>query len=451
MKEAIDHYHDLITQPAFLESAVETLQRHSERLSVAGRPTCNVLRPCLIYESNYLSIRKAADAILNAINTIGKRLKVDAALRRELDLTPEEESIVQIDSGYGAPDVSARLDGFLSEQGEFHFVEYNADSPGGLGYGDALSDLFQHMPVMHEFSKRFPSRAFPVRSFTFTALLSAYKRWGGKGLPTIAIIDWKDAPTLNEFILFRDFFQARGCQVQIGSPEELHYEGSQLFLNDFPVDLIYKRVVVGEFLQEFGLNHPIYEAVRDRAVCMVNGFGVQMLFKKIVFALLSDPKYEFPFDAETRESILKHIPWTRKLRESKTTYASDTIDLVPFILTNRENMVLKPNGEYGGKGVLLGWQCDDSQWEVAIHAALQSSYVVQERVELGAEIYPSLIDGRLSFDERYFDLDPYVWNGNRAEGCGVRLSRLAILNVSAGGGSATPLFVLRSAHQGGSK
>jgi hypothetical protein len=55
-----------------------------------------------------------------------------------------------------------------------------------------------------------------------------------------------------------------------------------------------------------------------------------------------------------------------------------------------------------------------------------------------------MIDGKLLFDERYFDLDPYVWDGTRAEGCGVRLSRLAILNVSAGGGSAAPLFVLRN-------
>jgi len=443
MKEAIDYYHDLIAQPAFLESAIETLQAESERLSVAGRPTCNVLRPCLINEPTYFAIRKAADSILHAIGTIGARLKTDAALRKELDLTPEEEAVVQIDGGYGAPDVSARLDGFLTGQGDFHFVEYNADSPGGLGYGDALGEIFQRMPVMREFGKRFPFRTFPVRSFTFTALLSAYKRWGGKGLPTIAIIDWRDAPTLNEFFLFRDFFQARGCQVQIGSPEDLHYDGTQLFLNDFPVDLIYKRVIVGELLQEFGLDHPLYQAVRDHAVCMVNGFGVQMLFKKIVFALLSNPKYQIAFNTETLQSIRKHIPWTRKLGESKTTYGSETVDLIPFVLTNRENIVLKPNGEYGGKGVLLGWQCDDSQWEAAIQAALQSSYVVQERVELGAEIYPSLIDGRLSFDERYFDLDPYVWNGNRAEGCGVRLSRLAILNVSAGGGSATPLFVIR--------
>jgi hypothetical protein len=35
MKEAIDYYHDLISQPAFLQSSIEILQGESERLSVA--------------------------------------------------------------------------------------------------------------------------------------------------------------------------------------------------------------------------------------------------------------------------------------------------------------------------------------------------------------------------------------------------------------------------------
>jgi hypothetical protein len=443
MKEEIDYYHDLISKPDLLASAAGILNRESQRLTVAGRPTCNVLRPCFLEESTYFFIRKAAEGILKAIGIIGRQLSMDPSLRKELDLTPEEEAVVQIDSGYGAPDVSARLDGFLSDSGEFHFVEYNADSPGGLGYGDVLSEVFQQMPLVREFGKRFPFRTLPIRSFTFNALLKAYRRWGGKGLPNIAIVDWKNAPTLKEFVLFEDFFQARGCQVKIGSPEELQFDGKQVLLNDFPVDLLYKRVIVGELLQKFPLDHSFYQAVRDHAVCMVNGFAVQMLFKKSLFALLSDPNYSSYFDSQTQRLIERHIPWTRKVREMKTTYGSDPVDLIPFISKNRTNMVLKPNGEYGGKGVLLGWECEEAEWQEAVAAALQSSYVVQERVDLGVELYPSLIDGRVSFDERYYDLDPYVWDGNRAEGCGVRLSRLAILNVSAGGGSATPLFILR--------
>ena len=113
-----------------------------------------------------------------------------------------------------------------------------------------------------------------------------------------------------------------------------------------------------------------------------------------------------------------------------------------FIARNRERLVLKPNGEYGGKGVTLGWECDDDAWQKALKEALEASFIVQERVGLGREVFPAIIGGTLSLDERYLDLDPYVWNGAGVEGCGVRLSQLALLNVSAGGGSATPMFII---------
>ena len=266
---------------------------------------------------------------------------------------------------------------------------------------------------------------------------------GNVGLvPNIAIIDWRDASTYNEFLLFEEYFESRGCRVRIASPENLDYREGRLWIEDFGVDLVYKRVVVGEFLQKFGTNHALIDAVRDHSVCMVNGFTVQMLTKKAIFALLSDPDYANLFDADQTKAISGHIPWTRKVRECKTVYGNRSVDLVPFVSENRDHLVLKPNGEYGGRGVVLGWECDADRWDQTLKGALDGSYVVQERVPQYREFYPSIVDGELRIEERFFDLDPYIWHGDHAEGCGVRLSRAALLNV-AGGGSATPMFVIR--------
>ena len=37
-----------------------------------------------------------------------------------------------------------------------------------------------------------------------------------------------------------------------------------------------------------------------------------------------------------------------------------TVDLLPFIERERDQLVLKPNDEYGGKGIVLGWEVDDA-------------------------------------------------------------------------------------------
>ena len=444
--DAIDYYNDLLAN-ARLESAREILAQATERrkLAFGDRPVCSVLRPFFIEEERYEYVKRAATLVMRGIASLSRRLFADEQLRKEMDLTAEEEELVQIACRYGAPDVSGRLDGFLSEEGEFNFVEYNAESPGGLAYGEALSDAFSSMPIMKDFARRFDFRALPIRTFAFDALAGAYRRWGGEGLPNIAIVDWEGVSTFSEFLLMQEAFESRGCRVKIADPGELEYHGEKLYAGDFPIDLVYKRVVLAELMAKFGLKHPLIEAARDGSVCVANGFGVHMLNKKAIFAFLSDPAYVDMFEPEVCRALARHIPWTRRVRERKTTYRNDTIDLIPFISENRERLVLKPSGEYGGKGVMLGWECGDAQWGEALGDALAGSYIAQERVPVGREAYPSMVDGELRFDERNFDLAPYVWDGERIEGCGVRLSSVPLINVTAGGGSATPMFIVSDA------
>ena len=37
------------------------------------------------------------------------------------------------------------------------------------------------------------------------------------------------------------------------------------------------------------------------------------------------------------------------------------IDLVPWVLANKDKLVLKPNDDYGGKGIVLGWTVDQQR------------------------------------------------------------------------------------------
>ncbi|MCS6885149.1 MAG: hypothetical protein RMM17_01700 [Acidobacteriota bacterium] len=445
VSEARDYYHGLLER--HLDSTVELLHRGSleNGLYFGSRSVCTVLRPYFIDRETYAFVKRASELVMRAVARLGELLLTEAELRRELDLEPQEEAVALIPSGFGNPDVSARLDGFLAPEGEFYFVEYNAESPGGLAYGDVLAEIFMQMPVMKEFCDRYKCSIFPVRERVYENLIAAYHRWGGHDLPNIAIVDWSGVSTYSEFVLMKKRFEERGCKVVICDPDELEYRNGRLYREDFCIDLVYKRVIIGELLTRKGIDHPIFQAARDRAVCVSNGMGVQMLYKKAMFALLSDPVFsaQLGLDDELAAACNKYIPWTRKLRSCKTKYGDKEVDLVEFTFENKERLVLKPNGEYGGKGVVLGWEASDELWKDTVKEALDgASYLVQERVPLGRDIYPSYIDGKLVFDERYVDIDPYVWNGTQIEGAGIRLSKLALLNVSAGGGSATPLVVL---------
>jgi uncharacterized circularly permuted ATP-grasp superfamily protein len=118
------------------------------------------------------------------------------------------------------------------------------------------------------------------------------------------------------------------------------------------------------------------------------------------------------------------------------------VDLLRYAVENRESLVLKPNDEYGGTGILLGWRCSPAEWEAALRTALSEPFVLQERVAIPTEAYPSLVDGKVSFDERILDTAPFIYYGGYMDGCLTRLSTDALVNVTAGGGSSLATFVV---------
>lgn len=296
---------------------------------------------------------------------------------------------------------------------------------------------------MREFLRRYEVRPLPARHGVLHVLLDAFAQWSGRReAPRVAILDWREVPTYSEFVLFQDYFRSQGLQCVIADPREVEYRNGRLTSGDFVITLIYKRVLISELIARGGLEHPVVRAVRDGAVCMVNPFRCKLLHKKASLAVLQDERNSRLFDPDEQAAIDAHIPWTRRVEERRTVHRAQTVDLVPFVLEHRERLVLKPNDEYGGKGVVLGWLTDQRNWEQAVETALAEPYIVQERVALPSEPYPCLRDGRLEVSDRLLDTDPYVFYGAYVDGCLTRLSTEAPLNVTAGGGSTVPTFLV---------
>ena len=67
---------------------------------------------------------------------------------------------------------------------------------------------------------------------------------------------------------------------------------------------------------------------------------------------------------------------------------------------------------------------------------------MQQRVPIPEEPYPSIVDGRLQIFDRMLDTAPFIFYGNYVDGCLTRLSTDPLLNVSAGGGSSVPSFIV---------
>jgi uncharacterized circularly permuted ATP-grasp superfamily protein len=275
-------------------------------------------------------------------------------------------------------------------------------------------------------------------------MLRSFRRWGRERTPVIAIVDWTGLPTTSEFELFREYFEGRGVRTVICEPRSLEFSGGRLHAGGVAVNLVYRRVLTSELLARREEGRALIEAYVAGAVCVVNTFRAKLLHKKMSLALLSDDRYAHLYTPGQRAAISRHVPWTRKVRQGATTRGGEPIaDLAAYVAEHRDELVLKPNDEYGGKGVVLGWTASQPEWERALSVALERPHVVQEKVPIPRETFPIMLEG-MRFLELAVDMDPYLFDG-RASGCLTRLSSSALLNVTAGAGSVAPAYVVEGA------
>jgi hypothetical protein len=337
-------------------------------------------------------------------------------------LLPAEKMLAAIDPGYQALEVSARLDTHMTN-GHVRFVQYNADSPTGAGYADALADLFFDAPPVKEFRKKYTLTRVGSRKHLLQALLKAYKQFGGTRQPNIAIVELRSGrhSGQSEFELFRDCFREEGYAVEIVSPEQLEYRNGVLRKGSFEIDLAYRRLGVQEFLIQFDLTHPLVRAYRDRAVCVVNSFRSELAHKKAMFGLLTDETLTAKFPAAERKAIHDHVPWTRLVAAAKTSYGDRVVDLPEFITQNRERLSLKPNDDSSDQHSYFGWEMDAASWDRALKQAMRTPYVAQERVEPVRSVFPLMSFGNLEFREMQVDVHPHAYLG-KVQGCSSWLS-----------------------------
>jgi uncharacterized circularly permuted ATP-grasp superfamily protein len=433
-------YHSLLVDPDTAAASAAALAegQRARRLVFGQRPLCVSLRPNLIPKGTWENVRRAAERIYGALERLETALLEEEDLRRELDLDPEEERLAVADPGFEASSPSSRLDGFIDD-GVIRFVEYNAESPAGMAYNDELVAVFDALPIMASFRKRWRIRNMPARRHQLATMLRSYgSRVPSK--PAIAIVDWRGLPTLTEFEMFERYFGEQGLRCVICAPEDLELRRDRLYANGERVHLVYRRVLTSELLARPQIAKPLVDAYLKGAVIVVNSFRAKILHKKMSLALLSDDRYERLYTPTQRAAIATHIPWTRKVREGHTTHNGKVVDLADFVLKQRKRLVLKPNDEYGGKGVILGWTVDAHEWEQTFLTALTSSYVVQEKVEVPREPFPVLLE-TVHFLDLAVDCDPYLFWG-KVEGNLCRLSSSALLNVTAGAGSVVPTYVV---------
>ena len=443
----IDDWHALLRpgeelSPEFCRSLTAAMR--SRKLTFGDRVHCPFLRPFFVTAEDEERIRVAAETIAVLGERIARVAIDNPRLFQALGITEAEEPLIRIDPGYDTASTASRLDAFLLPD-SIRFAEYNAESPAGPAYTQRLCEIFDALPVMSRFKEGRNVSFYRTIPTLLGALIASYRDWGGRqSAPQIAIVDWRDVPTWSEFEIIRDAFEAAGVPTLVCDPTELLFDGGQLGAQGKKIDLVYRRVLLNDILARRNECAALVEAYQARAVCVANTLRCKLPHKKAFFAVLTDSEHSALFSDDERAAIAAHVPWTRLLADTATERAGTRAPLLDVARRERENLVLKPNDEYGGKGVVLGWETTASAWDQALQAALKDppgAWIVQERIAVRREVFPMFdANGQVTLRDMLIDLAPYLFRG-RISGYLTRLSATGLANVTSGGGQVPPFVV----------
>ena len=453
LDEAITRYHRILESAPYRDLQwVKNLQEEMEarQLSAGGRLLCPFLRPNFVTQKQYDNLVKTGEALISAVDRMLHLALASPQLLTRMQLLPAEKMLAAIDPGYEMSEVSAQLD-LQIQNGSLHVMQYNSDALTGAAWSEGLSDLFYDCPPVKEFRRRYTLTRVGGKKPFLSALMKAYKMFaastpGAKPKPQIAILEFRDPTGRSEYEIYRDYFRHEGYQTEILTPDQLEYRNGVLRVSSGPqpgmeINLIYRRISAHEFLLRFTLNHPLVQAYRDRAVCIVNSFRAELSHKKAMFALLTDETLTTKFPINERKAIKEHLPWTRVVKAGKTTGRDGVIeDLPEYIRQNRETLVLRPNDDYGDLNTYVGYEHDEGSWNRAVREAQMSPYVVQERVKPVRTVFPLMTYGHLEFKEMQVDVQPQAFLGKVA-GCSSYVSQSGSGNYSPASGF-TPTFII---------
>jgi circularly permuted ATPgrasp domain protein len=431
----------------------------ARRLHFGGRLLCPFLRPFFLDAADEGRVRHAAETLWMLGERIARVAPDNRALLAQLGLSDAEIRLAAIDPGYETTSTTARADAFVLPD-SLQFAEYNGESPAGAGYSQGLAEVFAGEPLMARFREQVDAQMYRPVDRLLDALIASYREWGGTASPPlIAIVDWDDVPTVSEFELLRDAFTLAGVPTIVADPRELTYEAAASGVNRLPaglyahgrrIDLVYRRVLINDIVARADECRALLDAYEQRAVCVANSLRCKIPHKKAFFAVLTDARHAHLFSDGEHHVIRQHVPWTVLIEDGRVARDGQSIDLLELLRRHRERFVVKPNDEYGGTGVVLGWETSAAEWDAVLERAVSdhgNRWVAQERIAVRREPFPVCENGALVLRDMLVDFAPYVFRG-RLAGFLTRLSASGLANVTSGGGQV-PAFVIRHGERHG--
>lgn len=312
--------------------------------------------------------------------------------------------------------------------GEFYVLEDNARTPSGVSYVVENRHLTQ---------RTFPDlmRSVKVRSvsdYGERLVDGLSQMWpGGADAAEVALL----SPGVYNSAYFEHVFLAREMGVPLVEGRDLTVEKDKVYMKTTAglqrLNVIYRRID-DDFLdpevfrKDSMLGVPgIMRAFNKGNVVLANAVGTGVADDKAIYAYM--PR------------IIKHFLDQEPILNNVETHICREQDALDYTLAHMEELVIKPVGESGGYGVVIGPKASKKELADTRKKLIAdpANFISQPVLQLSTS--PTLT--RTGVEPRHVDLRPFAITGNKTWVLPGGLTRVAlkkgslVVNSSQGGGS----------------
>ncbi len=324
----------------------------------------------------------------------------------------------------------AGIDLVRDGEGTMRVLEDNVRIPSGVSY--VLTNRQAITAALPEAVRRYPMAPVDDYPARLRAALAACAPPGVTD-PHVVVM----SPGVFNSAYFEHSLLARTMGVPLVEGRDLVARQGRVYLRDTGglqvVDVIYRRVD-DEYLDPVHFRHDsmlgcagLVSAQANGTVTIANAIGNGVADDKLVYSYVPDLVRYYLGE----EPIIPNVDTWRLEDPGQREEAMDRF----------AELVIKPVDGSGGKGIVIGPQCDAEELEQARQKVLADprGYVAQPLVQLST--VPTVVDGRLR--PRHVDLRPFVLN----DGQGMWVLPGGLTRVARGEGQ----YIVNSSQGGASK
>lgn len=403
------------------EAEVEYIRNSTAKYHGRCVRTCYL--PKVFTQIEVEKFRKIIKVLYGIFDKVIAEYRRNPKYRRLFGFEKELEELILRKPLYPCNLPMARIDLFYREDtGEFKFCEFNTDGTSAMNEDRELNIAIKKTDAYQKMAGRYSCTSFELFDSWAKTVGEIYAQYEKKKEhPHIAIVDFMEYATVNEFIEFQKAFERAGYTAEICEIQELRYEdGKLLSPQGKQIDIIYRRAVTSDIMKNKEKVRPFLQAVKEDAVCLLGDFWTQIVHNKILYPILYHDMTKKILTDEEFSFVDAHIP--------KTYHSKDMPDFPEKLLQNKNGWILKPEDSYGSQGVYAGVEYDEEKWEEIVRKLPYEHYIIQEFYLPYQQENIELVDGEMTTGT-YFHLTGLFVYAGEMKGIYSRVSRSEIIST----------------------